>query len=356
MTYRRTASLAALRRRAELLARIRSFFAARGVLEIETPYLSPAAVSDLALESIAARVRSLGGPLYLHTSPEYAMKRLLASGSGDIFQICRVFREDELGRWHQPEFTMLEWYRLGWDELRLMGEVEELMIDVLAHTGAARDSPGVTVASDVGGRASWRAASEVAAPHHARHELVVRSVRVTYDDALERALGVRSDAATDSLVGKLVACGVDVPRGLPHDAVLDLAFATVVAPAFAPDALTFVHDYPASQAALARLKPGQRPVAARFEVFCGGIELANGFHELGDAAEQRRRFDAELDARRRAGRETAPLDEDLLAALAGGLPDCSGVAVGVDRVIALALGAPDISSTMAFAHSPMSSG
>jgi lysyl-tRNA synthetase class 2 len=150
----------------------------------------------------------------------------------------------------------------------------------------------------------------------------------------------------------LVACGVDVPRGLPHDAVLDLAFATVVAPAFASDTLTFVHDYPASQAALARLKHGPRPVAARFEVFCGGIELANGFHELSDAAEQRRRFEAELRARRRDGRDTPPLDEDLLAALTHGLPDCSGVAVGIDRLIAVALGATDLSAAMAFAHSP----
>ena len=221
MTYCRTASLAALRQRAAVLARIRAFFAARGVLEVETPYLSSAGVSDLALDSIAARVRSLGALQYLHTSPEYAMKRLLASGSGDIYQICRVFREDELGRWHQPEFTMLEWYRVGWDDIRLMSEVEELLVDVLA--------PAIT-----------------------------RSLRVRYDEALERTLGLTSHAATDRLVSELVARDVDVPRGLAHDAVLDLAFAGVVAPSFPSDALTFVHDYPASQAALARLKPGQR--------------------------------------------------------------------------------------------------
>jgi lysyl-tRNA synthetase class 2 len=329
MTYRRTASLAMLRQRAALLARVRAFFAARGVLEVETPYLSSAGVSDLALDAIAARARSLGGPQYLHTSPEYAMKRLLASGSGDVYQMCRVFRDDELGRWHQPEFTMLEWYRVGWDELRLMGEVEELVLEVLTP-----------------------AAAEVAASADGARGRVVRSVRVTYDGALGRALGLRSDAATDGLVARLVECGVDVPRGLPHDAVLDLAFATVVAPAFAPNELTFVHDYPASKAALARVKPGLRPVAARFEAFCGGIELANGFHELGDAAEQRRRFEAELHARRRDGRETPPLDEDLLAALGHGLPDCSGVAVGIDRLFALALGATDISAAMAFTHSP----
>jgi lysyl-tRNA synthetase class 2 len=345
MTYTRTASLVALRQRAELLARIRSFFAVRGVLEVETPYLSTAGVSDLALDSLAARVRSLGGTHYLHTSPEYAMKRLLASGSGDIYQICRVFREDELGRWHQPEFTLLEWYRVGWDELGLMSEVEQLVTDVLAHVGRARE-----ITAGPASVAPPRSAAEIWAPDDALRASLTRSVRVTYDDALERALGVRSDAATESLVEELVARGIDVPRGLPHHAVLDLAFTTAVAPGFAPDELTFVHDYPAAQAALARLKPGPKPVAARFEVFCGGIELANGFHELGDAAEQRRRFHAELDARRRAGRETPPLDEDLLAALEHGFPDCSGVAVGVDRLIALTLGAPGISAALAFTH------
>jgi lysyl-tRNA synthetase class 2 len=274
------------------------------------------------------------------------MKRLLASGSGDIYQIARVFREDELGRWHQPEFTMLEWYRVGWDELRLMSEVEELIVDVLAHADRAVGTPRESAGSIHG--ATEAGASELGARGAKRP----RSIRVSYDDALVGTLGLSSRAATGSLVGALVAHGIDVPRGLAHGAVLDLAFATVVARAFAPDVLTFVHDYPASQAALARLKPGAPPVAARFEVFCGGIELANGFHELTDAAEQRRRFEAELHARHRSGRETPPLDEDLLAALAHGLPDCSGVALGVDRLIALALGATDITAAMPFAHSP----
>jgi lysyl-tRNA synthetase class 2 len=336
MTYSRTASLAALRRRAALLARVRAFFAARGVLEVETPFLSSAGVSDLALDSIGARVRSLRAPQYLHTSPEYAMKRLLASASGDIYQICRVFRDDELGRWHQPEFTMLEWYRVGWDEIRLMSEVEDLFRDVLAH-----GAPDAATAGEIPS-----AARDAPSPES------TRSVRMRYDDALERALGLRSQAATERLVARLVERGVDVPRELPHDAVLDLAFATVVARSFEPGVLTFVHDYPASQAALARLKPGAPHVAARFEVFCGAIELANGFHELADAAEQRRRFEAELEARRRRGRETPPLDEALLDALAKGLPDCSGVAVGIDRLIALALRADDVAAAMSFAHDP----
>ena len=318
VTYTRAGPLEALRTRARMLARIRAFFAARGVLEVETPALSSAGVSDLALDSVLAAARSLGStPLYLHTSPEYAMKRLLAGGSGDIYQICRVFRDDELGRWHQPEFTLLEWYRIGFDDVRLMDEVEALLRAALADDG--RD---------------WR------------------SEHIGYSDALARALGVDAGASSASVAASLAERGDDVPQGLAHDALLDLAFASVVVPGFAADALTFVCDYPASQAALARLKPKVPTVAARFEVFARGIELANGFHELTDAAEQRRRFEKEIDARRRAGRHVPPLDEDFLDALARGLPDCAGVAVGFDRLVALALGAERVADAMAFVHRP----
>jgi lysyl-tRNA synthetase class 2 len=320
MSYAEAASREALRVRAGMLARIRAFFAARGVLEVETPALSRAGVSDPALDSVIANARSLGStPLYLHTSPEYAMKRLLAAGSGDIYQICRVFRDDELGRWHQPEFTLLEWYRIGFDDARLMDEVEALLRDALVVDGTA-----------------WR------------------TERVRYSDALERALGVGADASTASIAACLADRGVDVPRALTPDALLDLAFAIIVVPSFAADALTFVCDYPASQAALARLKPGSPPVAARFEVFARGIELANGFHELADAAEQRRRFEADIDSRRRAGRHVPPLDETFLDALTRGLPDCAGVAVGLDRLVALALGADGVAAAMAFVHRPPS--
>jgi elongation factor P--(R)-beta-lysine ligase len=308
-----SASLATLRRRAEINARIRAFFAARDVLEVETPALSAAGISDLALDSITASSRSLGPRLhYLHTSPEYAMKRLLAAGSGDIYQLCRVFRDDELGRWHQPEFTMLEWYRVGWDDLQLMVEVGDLFRAIVGHR---------------------------------------RVTRVSYSEALEQAIGVGAAAETGQLIERLSRRGVDVPAGLSHDAVLDLAFATVVVEGFAHDALTFVHDYPASQAALARLKPGTPTVAARFEVFAGTIELANGFHELTDAVEQRRRFESELAARASTGRHVPPLDEALLAALAHGLPDCAGVAVGVDRLVAFALGLDGVGPAMSFTHS-----
>jgi len=320
MGYELGASLETLRQRAAMLAAIRAFFAARGVLEVETPALSSAGATDPAIEPIVASARSLGqGPQYLQTSPEFAMKRLLAAGSGDIYQLCRVFRDDELGRWHQPEFTMLEWYRVGWDEQRLMTEVAELIETALA------------------------AAALGAAPAPRR------VVRLTYAQAVHAVLGAPPDAPTAELVRRLAKQGVDVPRDLSHDAVLDLAFGTVVLASFDSRAVTLVHDYPASQAALARVKPTTPPVAARFEAFCGGVELANGFHELNDAAEQRHRFLSDKATRRAAGRHAPPLDEDLLRALPS-LPDCAGVALGVDRLVALATSQNELKAVLAFAH------
>jgi lysyl-tRNA synthetase class 2 len=318
VSYERGASLETLRQRAAMLAAIRAFFAARGVLEVETPALSSAGVTDPAIESIAANARSLGAPQYLQTSPEFAMKRLLADGSGDIYQLCRVFRDDELGRWHQPEFTLLEWYRVGWDEQRLMTEVAELI-----GTALAAAAPGASAAR--------------------------RIVRLTYTQALNAALGAPPDAPTAELVRLLAKQGIDVPRDLRHDAVLDLAFGTVVLRTFDASAVTLVYDYPASQAALARVKPTTPPVAARFEAFCGGIELANGFHELADAVEQRRRFVSDVATRRAGGRHAPPLDEDLLRALPS-LPDCAGVALGFDRLVALATGQDELEAVLAFAH------
>lgn len=311
----RGASLPTLRRRAEMLARARAFFAARGVLEVETPLLSPAAPTDPALESIAAHVESLGCTAYLHTSPEFAMKRLLADGSGDIYQICRVFRDGEIGRWHQPEFTMIEWYRLGYDDAALMDEVEALVRDV------ARGDP-----------ARWP----------------VR--RITYRDAFIDALQVDPLVEPQAVGPRLAARGIDVPAELDEDALLDLAFVTAVAPALPRQAWTFICDFPASQASLAKLKPGEPQVAARFELFAGSIELANGFAELTDPAEQRRRFEADQAERRRYGLPTLPIDEELLAALERGLPESAGVALGFDRLVAVALGLASVAETVALAH------
>ncbi len=320
MGYRRTATIEALRLRADVLARLRAYFAAAGVLEVETPALSPAAVTDPALDSVAASVASLGGTQFLHTSPEFAMKRLLAGGAGDIYQICRVFRDGELGRWHEPEFTLLEWYRVGWDDARLMDEVAAVVRAALGP------------------------------------ELVAARVeRLTYREAFVGAVGADPLEVTGAplaarLERRLRTLGVDVPPRLDAGALLDLAFGILVVPTLPADALTFVYDYPAAQAALARLKPTTPPVAARFELFAAGIELANGFAELADAAEQRRRFTAELRTRHAAGRFEPPIDEDFLAALEAGLPECAGVALGLDRLVALAAGAASLEAVVAFSH------
>ncbi|HEY7673420.1 MAG TPA: EF-P lysine aminoacylase EpmA [Gammaproteobacteria bacterium] len=311
-----SASSAVLETRARVKASVRAFFAARGVLEVDTPALSQAATPDPAVESIEARLRFLGThTAYLHTSPEYAMKRLLVGHSRDLYQISRVFRDGELGRWHQPEFLLLEWYRRGFTDLALMADVEALIAAVMRECGRK-----------------------------------LESVRMTYQEAFVRALDVDPLGDISDLAKALSRRGVDVPAGLAGDGLLDLALGAVVVRRFAPGVVTFVHDYPATQAALAKIKDTTPPVAARFEAFVGDLELANGFQELTDAAEQRRRFENELNVRRRAGRPAPPLDEAFLAALEAGLPPCAGVALGLDRLIALAAGVDNLAAALTFAH------
>ncbi len=315
MSYTQTAASATLKHRADMLARIRAFFAVRGVLEVDTPALSAHGICDPAIDAIRASAPGFGRTsLYLHTSPELAMKRLLAAGAGDIYTLCRVFRDGEAGRWHEPEFTMLEWYRVGWGELALADEVVDLLGRLLAQHGPAP-------------------AAE----------------RLTYRVAIERALGVNPEAPAEDLAAALRGVGVAPPESLDRDALLDLALSTVVAPGFEPGTLTVVHDFPASQAALAEIKRGDPPVAARFEVFFGGVELANGYRELTDPAEQRSRFEADLERRRRAGRPAPPIDEAFLDALAH-LPASAGVSVGVDRTLALALGFDGLAPALPFTH------
>jgi lysyl-tRNA synthetase class 2 len=315
--WRPTADLERLRLRAELLARVRAHFAATAALEVETPALVQAAVTDVHLESLrvaddAAAGRTVG---YLQTSPEYAMKRLLCSGAPDIFQVCKVFRAGERGTRHNPEFTMVEWYRRGIDHQALMGDVEALI----------------------------RRALDGLQP-------LATSEYVSYSDACGRRLGV--DPLHDPLpriVAALEDAGVPLPdsmRAAPaRDDVLDLAMGTVVADSFARDRLTFLYDFPASQAALARVSGA---VASRFEAFHGPLELANGFHELGSATEQRARFEADMAVRRRQGQPVRPVDELFLAALAAGLPDCAGVALGFDRLAMVAAGTRNIDDVITF--------
>jgi lysyl-tRNA synthetase class 2 len=308
-----SATLDALRRRARLLAQVREFFAAGGVLEVETPVLSAAGVSDPQIESLVTRVAGMGG-FYMSTSPEYPMKRLLAAGSGDIYQVCKVFRDAERGRWHNPEFTMVEWYRLGFDDAALMTEVETLVAQLLAPRRS-----------------------------------LAPAERLKFTDALHRFAGVDAHDSSDrELDDAAAAHGIVCKAELDRDAKLDLLMGVVVGPQLGLDRPCFICDYPASQASLARLKPGIPAVAARFEFYLDGIELANGFHELANATEQRARFIQDLRTRRARKQLEPKLDERLLAALAVGMPDCAGVALGFDRLVAIALGASRLSEAMAF--------
>jgi len=313
--WRPTGALGVLSRRAEMLARIRGHFAEQGVLEVDTPLLSQAAVPDVHLEAVTADVTGVGR-MYLQTSPEYPMKRLLAAGLGDCYQVCHVFRDGERGTLHNPEFVMIEWYRVGFDAPRLMDDVEA----VLAHaTSGLRILP--------------------------------RAQRVTYRQAVLDHAGVDPmTAAAGELLTALSHHGVDVPAGAEQDrdALLDLLVSTCVGPQLGRSAPTFLHDYPASQAALARVRPDPFPVAERFELYLDGIELANGFHELADPREQRARFEADLAERKRRGRPSRPLDERFLASLEQGLPDCAGVALGFDRLVMTALALGSLEEAMAF--------
>jgi lysyl-tRNA synthetase class 2 len=314
--WRPTATLSTLRRRAECLATAREFFGARSVLEVETPALVNAPVSDVNLGSVRVDVPGIATPLWLHTSPEYAMKRLLAAGAGDIYQVCRVYRGAERGRQHNPEFTMIEWYRLGFSLDDLMNEVAALTRELLGPSGAA---------------------------------LPVEFV--SYRDAVLRHAGFDPfEAELGTLVSAARALGFEArpAAGVDRDGLLDLIVGAQVGPALGADCLTFLHRYPASQAALARLDPEDPRLALRFELYHRGIELANGYHELASGPEQRRRFAADLKNRTARGLPTAALDRRLLAALDAGLPDCAGVALGFDRVLMLATGATSIDAVLAF--------
>lgn len=316
MPWQPSATLDTLRLRARILKTIRDFFAARDVLEVETPTLSPAGTTDPALKTLHTTVGALGDTLsYLHTSPEFAMKRLLAAGSGDIFQICRVYRDGELGRWHEPEFTLLEWYRTGWDDRALMNEVGELCADCLGP-----------------------------------ERIKASPLQLSYSEAFAEHLGVDAWADAGALVAALESRAIDIPDTIDRRGLLDLALGTAIVPELPRDRLIYIYDFPADQAALARLKDSNPTVAARFEVFVNGIELANGFAELTDAREQRARFDAERAEQARLGRNAPPADEALLAALAHGLPECAGVAVGVDRLVAIAAGIEGIGAAISFSH------
>lgn len=316
--WRPTASVQALRLRAALNARVREFFAARDVLEVETPMLSAAGNSDPNLRSFQT---CYSGPTsgglasrWLRTSPEYALKRLLAGGLGDCYELGRVFRDGEAGRRHNPEFTLLEWYRLGWNHSSLMGEVADLVDSALHLVGRS-----------------------------------ARIERVSYRELYRASFGFDAfTAPVEHLRVPLSDVAIDA-AGLTRDDWLDLLMTHRLQPMFEADRLLFVYDYPATQCALARVRGhGADAVAERFEAYLGKQELANGYHELADAQEQRARFERDLEVRRRRGADTPALDENLLAALAGGLPDCAGVALGIERLLMAMTDSADIADVLAF--------
>ena len=320
--WRPTSGLSAIKLRARLNALIRGFFAERGVLEVETPVLSRAGNTDPNIASFqlefCGRTEGSPGTRWLRTSPEYPLKRLLAAGLGDCYELGRVFRDGEVGDHHNPEFTLLEWYRLGWDHQRLIDEAAALVQAALVLCGRP-----------------------------------VQLLRCSFRELYRTRLDLDPFTADiDELRNALGGVQID-PHGLGRDDWLDLLMSHRLQPAFPADQLLALYDYPASQCALARIRHGDGsdahpPVAERFELYLGRLELANGYHELGDPIEQRARFQHDLARRRGRGVAGPPLDEALLAALAHGLPDCAGVALGVDRLLMAMLGTDRIADVLAF--------
>ncbi len=309
--WRPTATISRLKQRHQLLSRIRTFFAERNVWEVETPLLGHSTASDPHIASLTASVGST--TRYLQTSPEFAMKRLLAAGSDSIYQLSKAFRSEESGRLHAVEFTMLEWYRVGFDHHQLMDEVDDLLRCVLNTKPA---------------------------------------VRVTYRELFKQYLEIdpllADSAALEKCARERGIKDLQNPHPEEKDFWLHLLMSHFIEPHLGQHQPIFVTDFPASQAALAKIRDDNPPVAERFEVYVRGIELANGYHELSDAAEQKRRFLADNQRRDILQLPHIPPDEYLLAALAHGLPTCAGVALGIDRLVMLAVGADSIEEVTSF--------
>jgi lysyl-tRNA synthetase class 2 len=315
-----TASRETIQWRARLLQDIRAFFDQRGVLEVETPLLSSSRCTDPHLSSFTVCYQQR--QLYLNTSPEYCMKRLLAAHGDAIYQICKSFRDDELGPRHNPEFTMLEWYRPDFDMFDLMDELGELV--------------------------------QMLALNHGFGQRAIQ--RLSYAEAFRQAAGINPHATTaEECRGCAIQHDIEQPVGLEDnvDEWLDWLLTQLVIPSFRADGFTYIYDYPQTQSALAKLIENQSgyTVAARFELFYGEMELANGFDELLDAGEQRQRFEHDNLARLAAGQPPSVIDEYLLAALEHGLPPCSGVALGLDRLLMLFSGATTLEQVLTFPFS-----
>lgn len=314
-----TCSVAMLRLRARMLAKIRAFFLEKAVLEVETPLLSHTIGTDpnLAFFATDYDVPPRQQRLFLQTSPEFAMKRLLASGSGSIYQICKAFRNGESGRFHNPEFTLLEWYRVGFTLPQLMDEIAELIVSLFAEHDALT---GVQ-------RISYQAIFQ--------HYTGLDALVFCYEDYCTYAL-------THQLPEAVSLCEHD------HALWLDVLFSHKVQPYLGKNALCMVYGYPACQSSLARINADDARITDRVELFINGVELGNGFYELTDAIEQNQRFDNEIAQRQQNNLADVVKDERLIAALATGLPDCSGIAIGLDRLLMLLSKSASIDDVLSF--------
>jgi lysyl-tRNA synthetase class 2 len=316
LDWQPVSSVEALLGRAKIIEQLRTFFAERSVMEVETPLLGAHSVSDPHMDAIRAESPSgATAPYFLQTSPEYAMKRMLAAGFGSIFQICKSFRQGEQGSRHNPEFTMLEWYRPGFDHFDLMEEVSELFVLVL------RCNP---------------------------------CKKITYRKLFEQFLNVDPHSENSASLERIARSHIDVQMQSDNkDDWLNLLLAEVIEPQIGIDSPLFIYNYPASQCALAKVNTDDEGVlvAERFELYFRGMELANGYHELTNADEQRDRFAKDRLLRQQLNRPDVGIDQKFLAALDRGLPDCAGVALGVDRLVMIALGVDSIDQVLSFPSS-----
>jgi lysyl-tRNA synthetase class 2 len=314
MSWEPTASLDTLRLRARILSKIRAFFSDRDLLEVETPSLSQYGVTDAHIQAFSTQFDNRDRTnYYLQTSPEYAMKRLLAAGSGSIFQISKAFRNGECGHQHNPEFTMLEWYRIDFTHHQLMQEVSDIIELTLGMPPA-------------------------------KH--------LSYKDAFLKHAGINPHSASaqdllDVLPHHNITLSFD-GNNIDKDTALHLVMSHLIEPQLGADTPEFIYDFPASQAALAQIRQDTPPVAERFELYIDGIELANGFHELTDPVEQQQRFERDQHYRQSQGYSSMDIDHRFIQALQHGLPKCSGVALGIDRLLMLACEKKHIHEVISF--------
>lgn len=320
MSWQPSMSWKNAQRRSEVIAQIRAFFLSKNVVEVETPLLTSSTVTDVHLDAFATQYQyspdshcDQSSVLYAQTSPEFAMKRLLASGYGCCYQICKAFRHEQHGRFHNPEFTMLEWYRLGFDHLKLMEEVAELLQLTLGCSQVER---------------------------------------ITYQELFIRELNIDPLRTNKKQLMTIISDHNKLSDWLQIeecvDTLLQFVMAELIEPKIGKNVPCFVYNFPASQASLAKISCTDSSVAERFECYYKGIELANGFHELTDANQQQSRFQRDNEMRLQLGKPQQEIDQHFISALDSGLPSCAGVALGIDRLVMLALSADSIDQVLTF--------